>query len=305
MINQLTFTRFIAALIIVIFHFGRNLFKSLINIPNFDKLWDHLNLGVSFFFVLSGFVMTIAYKKDYKIDKIQYYINRFSRIYPLHLLTLFFMIILAFLFSINYLDYYHFPTSPFLKHLFLIQAWFPSSSLSLNVPSWSISVELFFYLLFPFIIYVVNKISLRKIILIVLLIFIISQLSFNLFFFSPRYEGFGLLKQYFLSFNPLFHLNSFLVKQKNYDVFIISLVIVTIITIYILKDLFLHNGMLSINFAIIILLLSLNTGRITDYFSLPILIHLGNISFAIYLLHFPIYTFFYKFFSFFSIKRLM
>ncbi|MHC2999665.1 hypothetical protein OB08_11010 [Microbacterium sp. HJ5] len=45
------------------------------------------HLGVTFFFVLSGFVLTWAWRPE--VDKRTFWWRRFSRIYPLTLVTLF------------------------------------------------------------------------------------------------------------------------------------------------------------------------------------------------------------------------
>jgi peptidoglycan/LPS O-acetylase OafA/YrhL len=47
--------------------------------------------GVAFFFVLSGFILTVAYVKrlNYSGDLYLFWLARFARIYPLHLLTFF------------------------------------------------------------------------------------------------------------------------------------------------------------------------------------------------------------------------
>lgn len=58
-IDQLTFIRFIASLLVVIFHFGRNI--PPFNYDILKSFFDRGNISVSFFFILSGFVMVVAY----------------------------------------------------------------------------------------------------------------------------------------------------------------------------------------------------------------------------------------------------
>ncbi|MGV0925571.1 acyltransferase family protein [Empedobacter tilapiae] len=112
-----------------------------------DDIWEHFNLGVSYFYVLSGFVMIVAYKNLEKINSKKYYINRLARIYPLHILSMLLVIFFILLEIINN----NIPKLAVLNHILLIQAWIPRTALTLNAPAWSISVETFFYLLFPFI----------------------------------------------------------------------------------------------------------------------------------------------------------
>jgi peptidoglycan/LPS O-acetylase OafA/YrhL len=119
-IEQLTFTRFIAAVAIVIFHFGNRRFSLNILYPHF--IFKQANVSVSYFFVLSGFVMIIAYYKNSKIDFLSYLKNRFARIYPIYFIAIFFMFILS-IFSKN-IDY-----EGLILNLLIIQAWVSGKAL--------------------------------------------------------------------------------------------------------------------------------------------------------------------------------
>jgi len=126
----------------------------------------------------------------------------------------------------------------------------------------------------------------------------------NIFYFSEYYGGHNSLDRYFLKYNPFLHLNSFLVgilfglifqniqlfnfKAGNYDIPIIIVTLTTILLIYLTRNLFIHNGFHSIAFGLLMLLITLNTGRITKIFNNKHLIYLGEISFALYLIQIPI-----------------
>ncbi|TGN30344.1 acyltransferase [Empedobacter tilapiae] len=294
MINQLTFTRFIAAILIVILHFG-GIFKGKISF--IDDIWEHFNLGVSYFYVLSGFVMIVAYKNLEKINSKKYYINRLARIYPLHILSMLLVIFFILLEIINN----NIPKLAVLNHILLIQAWIPRTALTLNAPAWSISVETFFYLLFPFIFSYFKRISLIKTIIISIGFCLISQIIYNYYYFNI-YEGFR-KDGYFLFYNPLLHLNSFIIgiatgflfiknsSQKKYDLLIILLTCLLITVVYLSRNLFIHNGFFAPLFALLIYFISKNNGWITKLFTNKKLIYLGEISFAIYLLQFPVFYF--------------
>nr|WP_314266237.1 acyltransferase [uncultured Moellerella sp.] len=106
-------------------------------------------IGVTLFFILSGFVLAYSYEDRFKKKKttiFSFYSARIARIYPLHILTL--ILALPF-FLINSPDFLS-----LLSNVFLLQAFIPNDSyyFSLNAPSWSISVEMLFYLLFPLLI---------------------------------------------------------------------------------------------------------------------------------------------------------
>lgn len=161
-IEQITFTRFIAAFAIVIFHFGTKIFP--FNNHYIAFLFRSANVGVSYFFVLSGFVMIVAYHKKKEIDSFEYYKNRFARIYPVYLLAI--LLVYSYHITRGTVDY-----KGMLLNLIVIQAWIPGDALSFNPPGWSLSVELFFYAIFPLLF---NKLYSKK---------DVKKLRFLLFYF--------------------------------------------------------------------------------------------------------------------------
>lgn len=307
---QLTFTRFIAAAFIVLHHFAGNLFP--VKSAFIQVIREHFFLGVSYFYVLSGFVMILAYSSQERISPKKYFINRLARLYPLHLFTLGLTILVSLFVSLNYLADYKIDMASFILNISLLQAWFPSHSLTFNVPSWSISVELFFYAVFPFLFnHLYKKLKFTNFALIVLLFWLICQIAMNSFYASASYDGVNSPDRYFLHYNPVFHLNSFMVGllfaaiykrfeskwPKNLDFWIILMIPVTVLMVYFLRNLLLHNGLLAFIFGFFVLLVAANRGKITSFFNHRFLIHLGNISFAMYLLQNPVFIFFRKIFK--------
>ena len=78
-------------------------------------------------------------------------ILRLSRLYPLHLLTLFIMLFLQLLY--NYLNDSYFiyegnNFKNFILNFLLIDQWGFTTQWSFNNPSWSISVEFLLYIIF-------------------------------------------------------------------------------------------------------------------------------------------------------------
>ena len=139
-IEQLTFTRFIAAISIVIFHYGKGSY--LFNNEYISFIFQQANIGVSYFFILSGFVMIIAYGNRENVNFLEYIKNRLARIYPVYLLAIFLVIIINLFKNLNILD--------LLLNLIMIQSWVHQKALTMNFPGWSLSVEMFFYISFPF-----------------------------------------------------------------------------------------------------------------------------------------------------------
>lgn len=153
-LDALTSLRFIAAAMIVIIHIEDwdGLFGFYKNNPPF-LAWAQ---GVSFFFVLSGFILAYIYPKMENWPEVRRFLRaRIARIWP----ALFASFILAiWLLSLEW-DY-----KTGFANLFMVNAWipFPIYFFSYNSPSWSISTEFFFYLAFPLLIYQWNKTWLVK-----------------------------------------------------------------------------------------------------------------------------------------------
>lgn len=119
--------------------------------------------GVSFFFVLSGFILTYNYFPKFETisrDQLsKFYVSRFSKIYPLHILT-FLMAIPFFLRNQmgSTFDGLSVAASTLVKavsNLFLVQSFFPSGKVhfAFNGVAWSLSNEIFFYIFIPFIMF--------------------------------------------------------------------------------------------------------------------------------------------------------
>ena len=102
--------------------------------------------AVGFFFLLSGFVL--AHRHPSTPAKADFWWARFVRIYPMYLLAFLLFLPLA-------IQKYHATPHllPFVAglNLLMIQSWTPLSQ-SWNGPSWSLSVEAFLYLTFPFLV---------------------------------------------------------------------------------------------------------------------------------------------------------
>lgn len=295
-IEQLTFTRFIAAISIVVFHFGRN--SPLFYNGFTDFIFKQANIGVSFFFILSGFVMIIAYNYKNKINTFEYIKNRFARIYPVYLLSIFLILLLMILGKNEKIDF-----EGLLLNVFMIQAWIPGKALIYNVAAWSLSVEFFFYISFPFLFNsIYKKTSFKSIAIFVFAFWLISQVAIQIMILTNPVKEFS-LSITDLYYFPFMHLNEFLVgnlaglyfvnksiNQRNYDLQIFIVFFVLILALKFPIGLVYQNGMLALIFIPLILLISLNTGILTTVFSHKICVFLGEISFGIYIFQFPVWA---------------
>ncbi|WP_290058864.1 acyltransferase family protein [Amycolatopsis solani] len=111
-------------------------------------------VGVSFFFVLSGFVLSWSVKPG---ERARAFIRRrLVKVFPNHLAM---WVAAMVLFAAAYTSW-----KAWLPNLFLIHPWFPDFSIAMSVdtPSWSLGGELLFYVLFPLIIRPILKMDVRR-----------------------------------------------------------------------------------------------------------------------------------------------
>lgn len=170
-------------------------------------VWHHMpvikphgaNFGnpiVTFFFVLSGFLLTLAYREKLLsgiISPKEFVIKRSATIFPLQwLFTLLFL-----LFSINVVTYW---AAPF--HLTLIHSLVPfwEINFTLNTPSWFLSSLFICYLFTP----ILFKFTERK--LVFVLMFFGCVLSYHVFlYFLPESIG----RRWLCYINPLARLQDY------------------------------------------------------------------------------------------------
>ena len=105
--------------------------------------------GVTFFFVLSGFILAYVYPSiDNRAEACSFFIARVARVWPAHFLT--FLLAIALLSWVPSSLYNWYGQIAGVLNILLLQAWVPISEIyfSFNGVSWSVSVEIFFYLNF-------------------------------------------------------------------------------------------------------------------------------------------------------------
>lgn len=147
-LDSLTQARFFAALGVVFLHASIGFGATT---TWFGGLSAFGFTGVSFFFILSGFVLTWGARRSDTPG--QFYKRRFARIYPIYAITWFAAVLYAALGSGTV------SWRPVLAGVTLLQAWNPTYDMSYNYPAWSLSVEAFFYALFPLLIMAVSRMT--------------------------------------------------------------------------------------------------------------------------------------------------
>lgn len=299
-LNALTTTRFIAALSVVFYHGGEGLY--LLSLFPIRPLLTSGFTAVNYFYVLSGFVMALAYyRPGQKFDWRSYWTARFSRIYPLYIFA-FVVICLYYLPIMGKVD-----SGKVWANVLLYQAWIPRYALSFNFASWSLAVEAFFYLLFPFLALFAMRQPPKRLIWMSLIFWVLSQLAHSMI---GLWLGVG--ARLFLAYFPLFHLNSFLLgvaggvwylseapkhpHKTSTNLAWMGLSLALVSAALIIRDQYkfsvrtfsLDVGLLSPFFLIFILTLALDSTRISKSLSHPWLALLGDASYALYILHIPV-----------------
>lgn len=144
--------RGIAAMAVMFVHY-RFLFNPLwppADWPAYSVLWplyDHGDMAVPVFWCLSGFVFAATYLNK-PVDGRDYFVRRFSRLYPLHFATLLYVAALPV--TRIKVNGAHFTNDAwhFVLQLFLATDWLPRDDYSFNWPIWSVSAEVLSYMLF-------------------------------------------------------------------------------------------------------------------------------------------------------------
>lgn len=294
MIEPLTSLRAFFAIFVFLSHL------SFLNNSSYETLFHYVFhdgfLGVSFFFILSGFILAYNYQDKFfkkNISIRSFYISRLARIYPMHIATLLVALILSF-FSSS--EGYRF----LFQHIFLIQSFFPNKDIyfSLNAPSWSISNEFFFYLLFPFLIFLKNKIKLILFFLGVVLILLLNRYldeearHYWLYIF-PGIRFFDFLLgiivfNAYLIFKTIYCRYGYL---KNYIEFFSLLIFVLFFVFHVCVEIsYRYSIYYWIPMVLVILAFSLSSlccekGYLSQFLSNKYLVWGGKVSFCFYLIH--------------------
>ena len=302
-IFQLDFLRFIAITPVFFLHFFTSLRR---NNFEFGLGWTYEHViryggwGVELFFVLSGFLMTskillnVEKEFSFKILK-QYLKSRFYRIYPLFFITTLLIFFAGLIFKIFDISE---NSHEFLKTIFLIQQFFSSDFNIINPVTWSLEIEVQFYIFIGILMFLFNffQVDKRKFILIgcfvvSVIITLISRENFiirHLFFYIDFFFLGVLLKLFYDENKAFFEKSSFF-----YDILFLSVFPL----IYLVKfySQYSHILILIIYFILFISVFKLK------YFSFIIKNYffqlLGKISFSFYLLHYVIIEFYFIFLS--------
>lgn len=312
MIKPLTSLRFFFAFMVFLSHLWFLQDESPFLRHVYDDIFYEGYIGVSFFFILSGFVLGYSYHDKILFGKTkfaEFWLARWARIYPLHFLTLLISIPLSIRGDeVEWL-------TRLVLNIFLIQSFVPSSDIYFyfNSVSWSISDEWFFYIMFPFLVFLFFKPRYIKFVPFVLLL-----IPITLLLAKESYH-----EKYFY-INPLLRLGDFIIGVLLYRLYrkrrateilnnktIAS--IAEFLSIVVLIVFFSFHNSIPQGFRysvyywppmiLLIYTFSYSKGVISTLLSNKTLVFLGEISFGFYMIHMLVlryYTYLPKKMSFFA-----
>jgi peptidoglycan/LPS O-acetylase OafA/YrhL len=309
-LKVLTGFRFFAALHVVCFH-NLYLFGDLKGLPTFLlKFIQAGEAAVSFFFILSGFILTHVYKQKLVTTKerSEYLISRVAKLYPLY----FFGMLLDFPRVIHYFITTNEVSIALLKasvsavaYLLMIQSWIPPLATTWNPPAWSLSCEIFFYIVFIFAMktFLISENRLRDILVcyvtpLLVFGFCTQIVDTNSPFFSLSWRVFPLLRilEFFIGISLYGFVGSkgklaHWVRDKSSFVFWTALTTSVGLTYFYNTSVdgkIFSQLLLVPLFCAIIISASYDEIFLKHIFTNPITYYLGLCSYAIYILHQPI-----------------
>jgi peptidoglycan/LPS O-acetylase OafA/YrhL len=296
-LSGLELLRFLAAAIILIWHYQHFYLTNVLNIysfninnqPFYNFLFPFYNYGylaVNFFWCLSGFIFYYKYSNlivNKNCSFKNFFIDRFSRLYPLHIFTLILVAAFQFFFFLdnNYYfiyknnDFYH-----FILSIFFISSWGFESSISFNGPIWSVSTEIFVYFFFY-----ISLFTFRKPILLSLLVLLFCAI-FKLCYPLSVYN--------FFAFFYIGYFFSIIFLYKKFYKFYIDLLIYIFLFIFILTICKYELYLIKHSFFVIqiiffpILIYFFSSKIISNNIFIKKISFLGNLTYSSYLMHFPV-----------------
>lgn len=302
-IVSLTPLRGIAASLVAVFHF-QIYFLRFVQ-PGQSMFIDKCYLMVDLFFIMSGFLIMHVYKEQFS-ERIsvaafkKFLTARFARIYPLHFITLLLLVVLFYIKLRDEAGLYN--PAAITTHIFLLHSFRLHDDLTWNIPSWSISAEWWSYVFFPVLCLFLSRFKKTGVAIIALL----SVTAYLLILFVlPRtgaLPGAGWKNTLDVTYDYGFvrSIGGFMLGMLLYMAYakeavrkLFSSDILAVIFVLLLLTA-MHKGLPDIlfipGFAILILVLTSNTGYISKWFNNKPLTYLGDISYSVYLIHFLLIT---------------
>jgi peptidoglycan/LPS O-acetylase OafA/YrhL len=312
-IHALTSSRFFAALFVVFFHVRWALTPGTLS-------WRFAAFGavpVMFFFVLSGYILATVYLAQRGINsvpKYNFYLARFARIYPLYIASIVFAAPIAVHARVGKYGLF----GALERSVVLVgvggimqQMWLPIWKV-VNGPSWTLSVEAVFYFAFPFLAPHLWRLSRRASFLGLAVFYVIASV-FSFLINQQHPEGNRRYGFHLLSYVLVFGIGILAARLESYHSgkrenpawemkSSVAWIVLAVSTLIFFLAIRLHEMqslaswdfgiLLTPVFVAIILVMARSSILAVRLLSIPPLVVLGEASYALYLLHYPIQHYF-------------
>lgn len=286
-IKHLDGLRGVSIIFVVLYHIKPNLFSGGY-------------VGVDVFFVISGYLITSKIVSENKFEIKNFYINRFKRLYPTTLTVLIITTIFTFIFfTPSHLKDYSqsvISTIFFTSNLlfFTENSYFHSDSLLKPlIHTWSLGIEEQFYLFFPILIIIFKKKWKLILIYITLISLTISIFTVDLYakanYFLPFFRFWE------ITVGCLIYIYKDLIYEKLKRLNQVSILGL----FFLIISLFLYNSstafpgynaLLIVVSSVLLILNNDPSSILNKTLSNNFLVHIGKLSFTIYLVHQPVFS---------------
>ncbi|WP_022767904.1 acyltransferase family protein [Butyrivibrio sp. NC2007] len=285
---------------------------------NFFISWPRL--GVSVFYVMSGFLMTYRYENVELIasfkNNLSFSLKKIKKLYPLHIITML-LVAMIYLRSIILSGWEKGALVSLLVHMglnaALLQTWVPNRvvNVSLNGVAWYLSVTVFLYFMFPWIKKIIEQAAIIKLSIscgIILCVEVFACIPFVLVFGndSPVYV-------WFMYCFPVFRMGDFFIgcvlkriffesnvrdmgalKATVFEVLAVAVTVFVLLWLetepdnIVLQALHNQTTMYIPLAAIWVFLFAASKGLLTKVLSNKLMLFIGNISAYSFLIHYVI-----------------
>ena len=285
--------RAVAILLVVFFHF--NLFGTSGGF-----------IGVDVFFVISGYLITsiiINEINNNKFSFINFYIRRFRRIIPALYLTIILSLFLGYLFFspehlIRLFNSTIYSTAALSNNFFFNEGGYFDFNKHFKplLHTWSLSVELQFYLLWPALIWISYKIFNKKISYIIIIVTLTSLFLSTVY--SHRAEQYfyvTFFRLYEFGIGSIVYLIKSKFKTNKNDLIFFVGILILILSGIIYSEESIFPGMNALIPCIGTSLIILTSDKLKYFKNILVnkfLIYIGKISYSIYLVHWPLIIFY-------------
>jgi len=293
--NDISFLRALSVIAVLLYHFKFTFFNGGF-------------IGVDIFFVISGYLMTRIILTEFSKNNfsiLDFYKKRVIRIFPAFMAMItFFAVLIYFIIPTQFINYTHsyFSSSFFFSNIYyyFISGYFNApSKVNFLLHTWSLSVEWQFYMVYPIILMIFRKAymhhrNLFKVIFLSLIFLSVSSMYYHNLFNQTYSFYMFYTRAWEMMFGGLAFLFADLFKEKNLIAkkvcFYLSFIAIILLIIYIDEHSVRWPSLITIipvGLTTLILLLNLNS----KLFDNKIIKYLGDISYSLYLWHWPFIVF--------------